>query len=69
MGVIDTLARDVLGISGSQLVTIGVLAVALIVAWALIRSALRIALRVFALGCVTIVGVVLGLYILFVIIR
>jgi hypothetical protein len=69
MGIIDTLARDVLGISGSQLVVIGVLAFALVAAWALIKAVLRIALRVFALGCVTILGVVLGLYILFVLIR
>ena len=69
MGAIDALARNVLGISGSQLVLIGALALVLVAVWALIKAVLRIAFRAFALGCVTILGVVLGLYILFVIIR
>ena len=69
MAVIDTVARNIFGISGVEMIGIAVLAVVLIAAWAAIRAVLRIALRIFALGCVTILGIVLALYILFVIIR
>ena len=69
MAAIDALARSIFGIGAGQVVFIVVVAVTLIAAWALIRAALRIALRVFALGCVTILGIVLGIYVLFWIIR
>ena len=69
MGAIDALARSTLGIGAGQVVVIVVVAAVLIAAWALIRAVLRIALRVFAVGCVTILGVLVGLYILFWVIR
>jgi hypothetical protein len=51
----------IVGISGTQLIIMAILAA--------IRAFLRIALRIFALGCVTILGIMLALYILFVVIR
>ncbi len=69
MAVIDTIAKNIFGISGIEMIGIAALAVILIAAWAAIRAFLRIALHIFALGCVTILGIVLALYILFVIIK
>jgi hypothetical protein len=65
MDFVDSLARSVLGISGTQVIIIAAAAVVLVGLWALIRAVLKIALHIFAVGCVTILGIILGLYIVF----
>ena len=57
------------GISGVQLVIVVAAAIGLMVVWAAIRSFLRMAFRLFAVGCVVILGIAFALWILFAIFR
>jgi hypothetical protein len=60
---------DLVGISSTGLIAIAVAGVVLIAAWYVFKAAFKIAAKTFALGCVTIVGLVAGLYVVFVVLR
>lgn len=68
MEFINTVA-GVLGISGTELLIIAGLVIVLVVVWGVIRAVIKTALHIFALGCVTILGIALGLWVLFVILK
>ncbi len=60
---------DLIGISSTALITIGIAGVILIVGWYVLKTALKLAARTFAIGCITIIGLVAGLYIVFVVLQ
>ncbi len=60
---------DLIGISSTALITIGIAGVVLVVGWYVLKTALKLAARTFAIGCITIIGLVAGLYIVFVVLQ
>ena len=56
---------DLLGLAPGQLTIILIAGVVLVVGWYVLRAALKIASRVFAIGCVGIVVLVGVLYLLY----
>jgi hypothetical protein len=60
---------DLIGISSTALITIGIAGIALVVGWYVLKTALKLAARTFAIGCMTIIGLVVGLYIVFVVLQ
>ena len=58
---------DLLGITVGQLVGISVALLALTIFWFLIKQAIKLATRIFTIGCLTIVVIGVGLYLFFVI--
>jgi hypothetical protein len=58
-----------LGISSGSLILLSVVSVVLLVALFVIRMMIKITMRLFAVGCVTVLGLVVGLYILFAVMR
>ncbi len=69
MDIVNQIASSWFGISGGELLIIVGVIVVLIIAWTVVRSFLRVAFRIFALGCVTILGIAAALYVLFVIVK
>lgn len=57
---------DLLGITTGEITTLLVLAVVVVVGWAILRTVIRMAVRTFATGCVVILLLGLGLYVFFV---
>jgi hypothetical protein len=68
MEIVNSIA-GLLGISSGSLIVLSVFAVALLVVLFAIRMFIKITTRIFAMGCVTILGLVLGLYILFIVLK
>lgn len=60
---------DLIGISSTALIVIAIAGVILVVGWYVLKTALRMAAKTFAIGCVTIIGLVAGLYVVFVVLR
>ncbi len=60
---------DLIGISSTALIIISIAGVILVVGWYVLKAALKIAAKTFAIGCMTIIGLVVGLYVVFVILR
>jgi hypothetical protein len=58
-----------LGMSGGELLIWIGIGIALVIAWVIVRSVLKLIFRVFATGCAIILGVMLGLYVLFNVIK
>lgn len=57
---------ELLGITVSQLTILGVAGAALVVAWFVLKTVMKIASRVFAIGCLGLLVVVGALYAIFV---
>ncbi len=68
MEFLEPLAR-LLGISAGQLMAIAIVGAVLVVGWYVLRAALKMAVRVFTLGCLTILVLVVGLYVVLVLAR
>jgi hypothetical protein len=68
MEIVNSIA-GLLGISSGSLIVLSVFAVVLLVALFVMRMVIKITTRIFAMGCVTILGLVLGLYILFIVLK
>jgi hypothetical protein len=60
---------SLLGVTAGQLTTVVIVGMLLVAGWYMLRAALRIAVRVFTMGCITILVVVAGLYLLFAVAR
>ena len=60
---------DLIGISSTGLIAVAVAGVILVVGWYIFKAAFKIAAKTFAFGCMTIVGLVVGLYVVFVVLR
>lgn len=60
---------DLIGISPTALIVIAVAGAILVAGWYVFKAAFKIAARTFAIGCMTIIGLVAGLYVVFVILR
>jgi tetrahydromethanopterin S-methyltransferase subunit D len=60
---------DLLGLTTGQLMLLAVAGVVLVVLWAVVRRALKMASRVFAIGCVGILVLVGVLYLLYAFVR
>jgi hypothetical protein len=60
---------DLVGISSTALIGISIAGVVLVVGWYVLKTAFKIAAKTFAIGCVTIIGLVAGLYVVFVVLR
>jgi hypothetical protein len=60
---------DLIGISATGLIAIAVAGVVLVAGWYVLKTAFKIAAKTFAFGCVTIIGLVVGLYVVFVVLR
>jgi len=60
---------DWLGVTPVQLILVVAVGVGLVVGWYALKLALRIATKVFAIGCVSILLLLGGLYIVFVVAR
>ncbi len=60
---------DLIGISSTALIAISIAGVVLVAGWYVLKTAFKIAARTFAVGCVTIIGLVVGLYVIFVVLR
>jgi hypothetical protein len=68
MEIVSSIA-EMLGISSGSLILLSVVSVVLLVALFVIRMMIKITMRLFAVGCVTVLGLVVGLYILFAVMR
>ncbi len=60
---------SLLGVTAGQLTTVVIVGMLLVAGWYMLRAALRIAVRLFTIGCITILVVVAGLYLLFAVAR
>ncbi len=60
---------SLLGVTAGQLTTVAIVGMLLVAGWYMLRAALRIAVRLFTIGCITILVVVAGLYLLFAVAR
>ncbi len=60
---------DLVGVSPTALIAISIAGVVLVVGWYVFKTAFKIAARTFAIGCVTIIGLVAVLYVVFVLLR
>ena len=60
---------SLLGLSAGQLTVIVIIGAVLVVGWYVLRAALKMAVRVFAIGCLMILVLVAGLYVVLVLIR
>ncbi|MBN1429707.1 MAG: hypothetical protein JXB07_15160 [Anaerolineae bacterium] len=60
---------DLVGISPTGLIAIAVAGVILIGGWYIFKAAFKIAAKTFAFGCMTIIGLVVGLYVVFVVLH
>lgn len=60
---------NLVGISSTALIVIAIAGVILVGGWYVLKAAFKIAARTFAIGCVTIIGLVAGLYVVFVVLR
>lgn len=56
---------DLLGVTLGQLTTVIWVAAALLVGWAVLKVVLKLAIKVFSTGCLTIVIIAVGLYLYF----
>jgi hypothetical protein len=56
---------DLLGVTLGQLTTVIWIAAALLVGWAVLKVVLKLAIKVFSTGCLTIVIIAVGLYLYF----
>lgn len=57
---------ELLGITTAQLTTLAIAGAALVVAWYVLKTVMKIATRVFAIGCLGLLVVVGALYAIFV---
>jgi len=69
MDIINQIATSWFGISGGEFIIIAVMAIVLIAAWVAVRAVVKITMQIFALGCASILGIALGLWLLFVVLR
>lgn len=60
---------ELLGLTVAQLTTILIAGVVLVVGWYVLKTVLKLAVRSFTVGCVTIVLAVGALYVFFVVLR
>jgi hypothetical protein len=65
MEVLDFIA-GLVGITATQLIIVFVAVVVLTIGWFILKQAVKIAARIFAIGCFTIIVVVGALYLYFV---
>ena len=56
---------DLVGLTSGQLIVIIVAAIILLIVWTLIRQALKMAARVFAIGLLFLIAVIAVLYVVF----
>lgn len=56
---------DLLGVTLGQLTTVIWVAALLVAAWAVLKVVLKLAIKVFSTGCLTIVIIAVGLYLYF----
>ena len=68
MEFIEAMA-NLIGISPIALIVISVAGVLLVAGWYALKAILKIAAKTFAVGCVTIVGLMAGLYVVFVVLQ
>lgn len=68
MEFIEAMA-ELIGVSSTALIAISIAGVVLVVGWYIFKAAFKIAAKTFAIGCVTIIGLVAGLYVVFVVLR
>ena len=64
MAVLEPIA-NLLGVTSTQLIVVAGAILLLVVGWYVLKVALKIASKIFALGCFTIVLLVAGLYLYF----
>lgn len=69
MDIVNQIATSWFGISSGELIIIAVVAVVLLAGLFALRVFLKLAFRAVALGCVTILGVALGLWLLFAVLK
>lgn len=60
---------DLIGISPTALIIISIAGALLVAGWYVLKTTVKMAARTFAIGCVTIIGLVVGLYAVFVVLR
>jgi hypothetical protein len=68
MEFIEAMA-ELIGISSGALIGIAVAGIVLVVGWYVLKTAFKIAARTFTIGCVTIIGLVVAVYIVFVVLQ
>ncbi len=68
MDILQPIA-DLLGVTTGQLITVTLVCLALVVGWYVLKAVLKIAARVFTIGCFTIVLLGAGLYLYFALFR
>lgn len=64
MAILESIA-NLLGMTSTQLIVVTVVILVLVVGWYILKTALKIASKIFAIGCFTIVLLVAGLYVYF----
>ena len=69
MDILNQIAQSWFGISGSELIIIGVVTVVALGLLVAIRAFMKITARIMALGCVTILGIAAALWVLFVVLK
>ena len=60
---------DLLGITTNQLMIVGIVLIVLVVGWYILKAVLKIAGKVFSVGCFTILLLGGGLYLYFALLR
>ena len=56
---------SLLGVTVGEMVIVAIAIVVLVIAWYALKVALKIAMRIFAIGCFSIVVIAAGLYLFF----
>ena len=69
MDILNQIAQSWFGISGSELIIIGVVTVVALGLLVAARTVIKITTRIMALGCVTILGIAAALWVLFVVLK
>jgi len=58
---------NLVGLTATQLIVVAIACAALVIGWIVLKVLLKIAMKVFAIGCLTIAAIGMGLYLFFVV--